>query len=111
MPISQNITVSQSSGVWAIDPVADINMRGQGQGAITWTITTTGWNFNSSTGIAIDTNADQINNHPGQMPNQPNQWKATNHNNRNCDVKYTINVVPAAGGATVSLDPTIKNGT
>jgi hypothetical protein len=108
----QNITVSGTSpGPYTIDPVPDINMKGQGQGVIEWDVTTTGWVFEATDGIVFKTNADQMQNTPGQVPGHPERWQANDLNSplQESLVTYGINLV-GPGGATASLDPTIING-
>jgi hypothetical protein len=86
-------------------------MRHQGKGVIQWDITTPGWNFANTNGIAFNTNASQMDNTPGQIPGQLNRWQATdlNTNQTESRVKYSINAV-GPKGATATLDPTIVNG-
>jgi hypothetical protein len=108
----RNITISEPRpGHYSINPVPDINMQGAGQGVIQWDIATQGWNFAATDGIYFKTNADEMQNSPGQIPGQPNRWHATDLNSTAPEslVTYGINAV-GPGGATASLDPTIVNG-
>jgi hypothetical protein len=108
----QNISISQNNpGTYTIDPVDDIDMKGQGQGVIQWDIVTTGWNFAANDGIFFKSNGNQMQNTPGQIPGQPNRWQANDLNTTQPEslVTYGINVV-GPGGATATLDPTIVNG-
>ncbi len=109
----QNITVSESApGHFVIDSVPDIPMQKQPSGAIIqWEIVTPNWNFAATDGIHFKTNANQMQNSPGQIGGHPNRWQATDLNSPLAESKvtYGINAV-GPNGATASLDPTIING-
>src|SRR6266851_8640121 len=100
MAVQASVTVSGGS----IQPVADIRLRGQGNGevSIKWSLDTDGWTFTSN---GIDLNNSNFQKDGPSNNGKNYTWKRKADGADGSTVKYTINVTN--GTTTQTLDPSI----